>query len=611
MSVNPTFNPSNPIPNNSFYSYPFPQICSTSGTLIVGENLFVDFSESTLNAEASGSIGVYEVNTGEGLTGGPILSIGTISLQSTGVAPGTYSHATINVDQYGRVRSASNGSAANTVTPGLALLATSGQTLAGLSSNRVVTPNALQSKVSNSVSCDSQNRIASAKAVKCAYDRAAAAIPCSAYLQKGILLAGSGNGTFAPLYPSSNGKVLVTDSNTETGLVWANNESISIPTNCISGKGSLITGSAEGQPVALPRGVDGQQLIVCDTCPFGIGWGSASDINAIKKSCIEGKGYLVAGASAYNPVPLGPGSEGQILSVCSTTTSGLKWVSPQAALSPSLVGSKGSLISGDAAGAPIALPLGTNGQILTANSACSSGLEWANDTSVKSCAFNAKGDLLVGSGAGAFQTLVAGSDNQFLAACVACPGGLTWANPIGAAIPCSCLIGKGALVTSTDTGLPFPLAVGADGYALVACSACTGGLTWTTVSGGYGIPCSLIDKGALITGTTANNPVKFPVGGDGCVLTACADSVCGLVWAPPPGSTSVPCSCYTALGTIVAGNGLSLPVTVPAPTTEGQVLTSCSACSGGMYWADIASTIQTLTDRLDALELQVQAYHNP
>jgi hypothetical protein len=50
---------------------------------------------------------VTRVNTGAGLTGGPITGVGTISLGVSGVTAGSYTNPSITVDTYGRITSAS------------------------------------------------------------------------------------------------------------------------------------------------------------------------------------------------------------------------------------------------------------------------------------------------------------------------------------------------------------------------------------------------------------------------------------------------------------------------------------------------------------------------
>jgi len=58
---------------------------------------------------ASGS-GVTSIATGTGLTGGPITSTGTISIDSTGVTAGSYTAANITVNAQGQITSASSNS---------------------------------------------------------------------------------------------------------------------------------------------------------------------------------------------------------------------------------------------------------------------------------------------------------------------------------------------------------------------------------------------------------------------------------------------------------------------------------------------------------------------
>lgn len=71
------------------------------------------YVDAQVSATSDGT--VTSVDSGTGLTGGPITGAGTLSLANTAVSPGTYNYATVTVDQQGRITGASSGSPVTSV----------------------------------------------------------------------------------------------------------------------------------------------------------------------------------------------------------------------------------------------------------------------------------------------------------------------------------------------------------------------------------------------------------------------------------------------------------------------------------------------------------------
>jgi len=74
-------------------------------------SLFEGYLNGAWTSFASTGVGVLSINTGTGLTGGPITSTGTISIDNTGVTAGSYTAADITVNAQGQITAASSNAA--------------------------------------------------------------------------------------------------------------------------------------------------------------------------------------------------------------------------------------------------------------------------------------------------------------------------------------------------------------------------------------------------------------------------------------------------------------------------------------------------------------------
>ena len=202
----------------------------------------------------------------------------------------------------------------------------------------------------------------------------------SCYAAKGTILGASSANVPAALSVGTDNQILVACSAATSGLCWVTNTGGSaIPCATLTAKGSLVAATAASTPADLAIGTDGQILVACSTAATGLCWITNSGGTAIPCATLLAKGSLVAATAASTPANLAIGTDGQILVACSAAATGLCWIPASAATSAipcSTITAKGAIITGTAASTPVAIAVGTDGQVLTACAACTTGLTW-------------------------------------------------------------------------------------------------------------------------------------------------------------------------------------------------------------------------------------------
>ena len=111
------------------------------------------------------------------------------------------------------------------------------------------------------------------------------------------------------------------------------------------------------------------------------GWETPDDTDLVKDGAAAMR--TLGNSIDASFVDLKGGTTGQVLAKASNTDLDYTWVAQDDsnAIQNAIVDAKGDLISATAADTPARLAVGTNGQVLTADSTASTGLKWATPTS--------------------------------------------------------------------------------------------------------------------------------------------------------------------------------------------------------------------------------------
>jgi hypothetical protein len=91
--------------------------------------------------------------------------------------------------------------------------------------------------------------------------------------------------------------------------------------------------SIDASLLDLKGGTSGQVLSKNSNTDMDFVWVTSDDANAIQNTIVDAKGDLIAATAADTPARLAVGTNGQILTADSTAATGIKWATPAAATS--------------------------------------------------------------------------------------------------------------------------------------------------------------------------------------------------------------------------------------------------------------------------------------
>ena len=412
-----------------------------------------------------------------------------------------------------------NATAATTATPGVVQLATDAEVQAGVNTDHAVTSSGLQSKVSDSTSTTSSTTLASSTAVKSAYDAGIQGQTDAAAALAAANTAGADVGVLSSLTTTDKSSAVAAINEVNAAASAAQGDATQALSDASAAQSTAdqaVLDAADAQSDATQALSDAAAAQATANAALPLAGGTMTgDIvfnagqtfsGTVSEQDFQAKGDLVAGFGVNSFGVLSAGTNGQVLTACSACASGLTWASAGG----------GGGVSGVTGTAPITVDNTDPANPVIGASAASTtaaGVVQLNDSVSSTSATQA---ATANAAKTAYDT---GAAAQVTA---------------NAAIPCASLTAKGNLIVATAASTPTALPVGTDGQVLTANSACASGVAWAAAASG-GVT-------QIIAGT---NVTISPVGGTGAVTINASGGGGGTEATP------------SALGTVYGWNGVA------------------------------------------------------
>lgn len=399
----------------------------------------------------------------------------------------------------------------------------------------------------------------------------------------GTLIIANGDGTATALQPGAPGKVLTANDNDPRGISWSDPQAgPGIRADIAwTAKGQLISGRGPGSAEVVPVGEDGKILVANSETESGLDWKTEFQIanDPIWQGCNYGdlvfgaRNFPSKGSPSYWGARLPIGQNGQILTVKRTNNqSGPNWnylawdYINFDILSTDVWGAKGDLLVGAGAAQAGRLPAGATGTVLVADNAAPYGVRWARVEDVTGIGYDdiweEKGDIAVGIYENRATLLKKGAQNQVLTVDNTTETGYAWKTlPTLANDPL--WFARGDLVVGTGEAQAARLARPDDvtyGKVLITDPTAQVGLAWADPRHIVSVKNdNLWDaRGDLAVGSDIDTCDRLPVGRPGQVLMVDDEAPLGLAWADLQG--------------------------LPTDGEDGQLLIADSRSPGGVKW---------------------------